>query len=81
MAYISKVAVCRGVIVEEDEYEGLTKEKALRILKTEAKIAKKHRDRKGRKSIVVLTNMAMTEIRPNGVVVTFQLSYPGSMEA
>lgn len=81
MAYITKVAVCRGVVVEKDEYEGLTKEKSLRILQTEAKTAKKHRDHKGRKSIVSLNDMSMTEIRPNGVVVTFQLAYPGSMEA
>lgn len=79
MAYIIKTVVSRGNIVDQDDYEGLTKEKALRILHTEAKTAKKHRDSKNRKSVVSLNDLTMTEIRPDGVVITFQIGYPNSL--
>lgn len=79
MAYIIKTVVSRGNIVDQDDYEGLTEEKALRILHTEAKTAKKHRDNKNRKSVVSLNDLTMTEIRPDGVVITFQIGYPNSL--
>lgn len=73
MYSIIKTELQNGDITSQDECEGLKAAEAMHIMKTEFKKAKKNRDLWKRKSQVSLTTMTMTEIRPNGNVVVFQI--------
>lgn len=72
MYSIIKTELRNGIIISQDDCEGLKASEAVRIMKAEFKKAKKNRDLWKRKSQVSLTPMTMTEIRPNGTIVVFQ---------